>query len=58
LSTDTLLLLASALLLLPIPLIFYLQTLKASDLGNEASAAKPIPSRIGGNPFAGFTLFI
>mgnify|MGYP001626696498 FL=1 len=58
LSTDTLLLLASALLLLPIPLILYLQTLKASDLGNEASAAKPIPSRIGGNPFAGFTLFI
>jgi AAA family ATP:ADP antiporter len=58
LGTDTLLLLASALLLLPIPLILYLQTLKASDLGNEASAAKPIPSRIGGNPFAGFTLFI
>ena len=58
LGTDTLLLFASALLLLPIPLIFYLQTLKTSDLGNEASAAKPIPSRIGGNPFAGFTLFI
>jgi AAA family ATP:ADP antiporter len=58
LGTDTLLLLASALLLLPIPLILYLQILKASDLGNEASAAKPIPSRIGGNPFAGFTLFI
>ena len=58
LGTDTLLLLASALLLLPIPLIFYLQTLKASDLGNEASAAKTIPPRIGGNPFAGFTLFI
>ena len=58
LGTDTLLLLASALLLLPIPLILYLQTLKASDLGNEASAAKPIPSRIGGNPFAWFTLFI
>jgi AAA family ATP:ADP antiporter len=45
-------------LLLPIPLIFYLQTLKASDLGNEASAAKTIPPRIGGNPFAGFTLLI
>ena len=58
LGTDTLLLLASALLLLPIPLIFYLQTLKASDLGNEASAAKTIPPRIGGNPFAGFTLLI
>ena len=58
LGTDTLLLLASALLLLPIPLIFYLQALKASDLGNKASAATTIPSRIGGNPFAGFTLFI
>ena len=58
LGTDTLLLLASALLLLPIPLILYLQTLKASDLGNEASAAKTIPPRIGGNPFAGFTLLI
>ena len=58
LGTDTLLLLASALLLLPIPLIFYLQTLKESDLGNEASAAKTIPPRIGGNPFAGFTLLI
>ena len=58
LGTDNLLLLASAMLVLPIPLIFYLQALKISDLGNEALAA-PLPSaRIGGNPFAGFTLFI
>ena len=29
------------MLLLPIPLIFYLQALKTSDLGNEALAAQP-----------------
>jgi AAA family ATP:ADP antiporter len=58
LGTDTLLLLASAMLLLPIPLIFYLQALKASDLGNQAPIATTTPNRIGGNPFAGFTLFI
>ena len=46
------------MLVLPIPLIFYLQALKTSDLGNEAMAAQPSPRRIGGNPFAGFTLFI
>ena len=58
LGTDNLLLLASAMLVLPIPLIFYLQALKISDLGNEALAVKNTPARIGGNPFAGFTLFI
>ena len=58
LGTDNLLLLASAMLILPIPLIFYLQALKISDLGNEALAGKNPPARIGGNPFAGFTLFI
>lgn len=58
LGTDTLLLLASGMLLLPIPLILYLQALKTSDLGTEALAAKTVPARIGGNPFAGFTLFI
>ena len=58
LGTDNLLLLASAILILPIPLIFYLQALKISDLGNEALAVKNTPARIGGNPFAGFTLFI
>jgi AAA family ATP:ADP antiporter len=58
LGTDTLLLLASAMLLLPIPLIFYLQALKTSDLGNQTPVARTTPNRIGGNPFAGFTLFI
>ena len=58
LGTDNLLLLASAMLILPIPLIFYLQALKISDLGNKALAVKNTPARIGGNPFAGFTLFI
>lgn len=57
LGTDNLMLIASLMLLLPIPIIFYLQSLKSSDLhnvdfnGNSASAA------IGGNPFAGFKMF-
>ena len=58
LGTDNLLLLASAMLVLPIPLIFYLQTLKASDLGNDAIVTAVPTGRIGGNPFAGFTLFL
>ena len=58
LGTDNLLLLASAMLVLPIPLIFYLQTLKASDLGNDAIVTAAPTGRIGGNPFAGFTLFL
>lgn len=58
LGTDDLLLLASAMLVLPIPLIFYLQTLKASDLGNDAIVTAVPTGRIGGNPFAGFTLFL
>lgn len=58
LGTDNLLLLASAMLVLPIPLIFYLQTLKASDLSNDAIVTAVPTGRIGGNPFAGFTLFL
>ena len=58
LGTDDLLLLASAMLVLPIPLIFYLQTLKASDLSNDAIVTAVPTGRIGGNPFAGFTLFL
>ncbi len=58
LGTDNLLLLASAMLLVPIPLIFYLQALKTSELHSDAVTSKIPLARIGGNPFAGFTLFL
>lgn len=58
LGTDNLLLLASAILLVPIPLIFYLQALKTSELNSDAVTSKIPLARIGGNPFAGFTLFL
>ena len=58
LGTDNLLLLASAMLLVPIPLIFYLQALKTSELSSDAMAPDTPPARVGGNPFAGFTLFL
>ena len=58
LGTDNLLLLASAMLLVPIPLIFYLQALKTSELNSNAVTSKIPLARIGGNPFAGFTLFL
>ena len=56
LGTDNLMLLASAMLLVPIPLIFYLQSLKSSDLHNESLAATP-EVKIGGSSLAGFKLF-
>jgi len=57
LGTDNLMLLASAMLLVPIPIIFYLQSLKSSDLHNESLAAQTPQIKIGGNPFAGYKLF-
>ena len=57
LGTDNLMLLASAMLLVPIPIIFYLQSLKSSDLHNESLAPQTNQIKIGGNPFAGFKLF-
>jgi AAA family ATP:ADP antiporter len=57
LGTDNLMLLASAMLLVTIPIIFYLQSLKSSDLHSEGLAVQPPKVRIGGHPFAGFRLF-
>ncbi len=57
LGTDNLMLLASLMLLVPIPIIFHLQSLKSSDLHNESLAAQTSQIKIGGNPFAGFKLF-
>ena len=57
LGTDNLMLIASGMLLLPIPIIFYLQSLKSSALHNEDFISQNAPAKIGGNPFAGFQLF-
>ncbi len=57
LGTDNLMLIASVMLLIPIPIIFYLQSLKSSDLHNEELVSNNATARIGGNPFAGFKMF-
>ena len=57
LGTDNLMLIASVLLLIPIPIIFYLQSLKSSDLGNEDLHLRKSNVAIGGNPFSGFKMF-
>lgn len=57
LGTDNLMLIASVMLLIPIPIIFYLQALKGSDLHNEDLSPNAGTATIGGNPFAGFKMF-
>lgn len=57
LGTDNLMLIASVMLLIPIPIIFYLQSLKSSDLRNEDSYLRKPNATIGGNPFSGFKMF-
>jgi AAA family ATP:ADP antiporter len=57
LGTDNLMLVASAMLLVPIPIIFYLQSLKSSDLQNDGWAVPTPEVKVGGNPLAGFKLF-
>lgn len=56
-GTDNLILVASAMLLIPIPIVFYLQTLKSTDLHNEGVHADLAAAKIGGNPLAGFKAF-
>ncbi len=54
-----LLLIAAVLLMLPIPVIFRLEALRASHLGNaDAQAASVRESALGGNPFSGFKTFV
>ena len=48
-------LIASMMLLIPIPIIFYLQS-KATDLNNEKLDLTPTSHPIGGNPIAGFKM--
>jgi len=50
-------LIASLMLLVPIPIIFYLQSLKSSDLRNNDVILNNPAAKIGGNPFAGFKMF-
>ncbi len=57
LGTDTLLLVAAVMLMIPVPLILYLGRLKETDLHNQAVHADLSAARIGGNPFKGFSLF-
>ena len=57
LGTDNLMLIASLMLLIPIPIIFYLQSLKSTDLHNEDLELTSSSEPIGGNPFAGFKMF-
>ena len=57
LGTDNLILIASVMLLIPIPIIFYLQSLKISELNREEFRRTPSNRSIGGNPLAGFKLF-
>lgn len=57
LGIDTLMLIASLMLLMTIPLIFYLQSLKVEADGPQARFSVMPNSAIGGNPFAGFKMF-
>ena len=50
-------LIASMMLFIPIPIIFYLQSLKAKELNNEALDIPISNQSIGGNPLAGFKIF-
>ena len=56
LGIDNLMLIASTMLLIPIPIIFYLQSLKATDLNNGKLDLTPTSQPIGGNPIAGFKM--
>ena len=57
LGNDTLMLIAAVMMLIPMPLIFYLAKLKYSELHNADVHADLSTARIGGNPFIGFKQF-
>ena len=56
LGIDSLMLIGSMVLLIPIPIIFYLQLLKTTDLNNGTSDLPPTNQPIGGNSIAGFKM--
>ncbi|HEY5623246.1 MAG TPA: hypothetical protein VIV14_05760, partial [Gammaproteobacteria bacterium] len=53
-GVNNLMLIASVMLLIPLPIVFHLQRLKVVDLHNEDVHADLSAAKIGGNPFAGF----
>jgi len=55
---DTLMIIASIMLIVPVPIILYLSRLKMTDLNNSELQADLSALKIGGNPFAGFRLFL
>jgi len=59
LGTYNLMLVASVVLLFTLPIIFYLQRIKSSELGNAGNVGemKEMQS-LGGNPLSGFKLFL
>jgi ATP:ADP antiporter, AAA family len=57
-SNNTLVIIAALMLVLVMPLIPYLEKLKATALGNATLEGNAAQKAIGGNPFAGFTTFI
>ncbi len=57
LGTDNLMLIASVMLLLTIPIIFHLQALKLTAPGDHVLPKTTTPKAIGGNPLAGFKAF-
>jgi AAA family ATP:ADP antiporter len=59
LGTYNLMLVASVVLLFTLPIIFYLQRIKSSELGNAGNLGemKEMQS-LGGNPLSGFKLFL
>jgi AAA family ATP:ADP antiporter len=58
LGADNLIFIASMMLFIPIPIIFYLQSLKAKEFNNEVLDIPISNKSIGGNPLAGFKMFI
>ena len=57
LGTDNLMLIASVLLIMTLPLIIHLQSLTLTESGNRTFADLPSGKSIVGNPFAGFKSF-
>jgi len=53
-----LMLIAATMLLIPVPIFFVLERLKATDLGNAGLNVDLSQQKLGRNPFAGFTLFV
>lgn len=57
-GTDTLLLIGAVALAMTIPIVLVLERLKSAELHNDGVAADLSAAKIGGNPFAGFKMFI